>query len=226
MVKREYVQNLENVIKQMLIPLKGVPFNLVIETLSGHKVIPFDSANQEDKELLQLLKKATIETGKEINKNGIQSRRANEVGNYIEDFVRNGLNKVGLRSETPRGKSGRRKAMGYPDLLFYFRNKPYYLECKTYNKENIATTQRSFYFSPSRDFKVTHDTHHLMVSYEIGVEGRSGTKNIYKCRHWKIISIENLLVDVKNEFNSNNRRLYSSEGGTKLLAEGDICDYE
>jgi len=218
MAKNEYVQNLENVIKQMLTPFKNIPFNLVIEALSGHKVIPFDSVNQEDKELLAVLKKVTIEAGKEINKNGIRSKRANEVGNYIEDFVENALNKTGLKADTPAGKSGKKKSTGYPDMVFYFKDKPYYLECKTYNIKNITTTQRSFYFSPSKDFKVIYDTHHFMVSYET----YAVRPNIYKCRHWKIISIENLLVDVKNEFNSDNRRLYSPEGGAKLLAEGKI----
>lgn len=38
----EYTHKLEGVIKQMLQPIKGIPFNLVIETLSSYKVIPFD----------------------------------------------------------------------------------------------------------------------------------------------------------------------------------------
>ncbi|MHA1650137.1 MAG: hypothetical protein ACTSYB_08080, partial [Candidatus Helarchaeota archaeon] len=58
-----------------------------------------------------------------------------------------------------------------------------------------------------------------ILSYEIYVEGRIDGNNIYKCRNWKILSIENLLVDVKYEFNSDNRRLYSEE---LILAQGTI----
>lgn len=218
-INKEYIHNLENVIKQMLIPLKNIPFNLVIEALTGCKVVPFDSSNKDDKELLEVLKQAIIKAGNEINKNGITSKRPNEVGNYIEEFVRNGLNKFGLQANIPAGKSGRKKSAGYPDLLIYFKDKPYYVECKTYNIDNIATTQRSFYFSPSDDFKVTHNTHHFVFSYEIYIDSKTGK---YKCRHWRIISLENLSVDIKNEFNSDNKRLYSSDGGAKLLAEGEI----
>jgi len=218
-INKDYIRNLENVIKQMLIPLKNIPFNLVIEALTGHKVIPFDSSNKEDKELLEVLKQAIVEAGKEINKQGITSKRPNEVGNYIEEFVRDGLNKFGLKADVPAGKSGRKKSAGYPDLLIYHKNKPYYIECKTYNIDNIATTQRSFYFSPSDDFKVTRNTHHFVFSYEICIDNKTGK---YKCCHWRIISLENLSVDIKNEFNSDNKRLYSSDGGAKLLAEGKI----
>jgi len=51
----EYVKNLENIIKQMLHPLKDVPMKLVIEALSGHEIIPFDPKNKEDKEILEVL---------------------------------------------------------------------------------------------------------------------------------------------------------------------------
>jgi len=42
MSNNEYTKRLENVIKQMLQPLKDIPFNLVIESMTGKKVISFD----------------------------------------------------------------------------------------------------------------------------------------------------------------------------------------
>ena len=39
MKDQKYVAQLENVVKQMLNPLKDIPFNLIIETLTGKKVI-------------------------------------------------------------------------------------------------------------------------------------------------------------------------------------------
>ena len=106
--------------------------------------------------------------------------------------------------------------------MFWFNKNPYYLECKTYNRENVSTTQRSFYFSPSDEFKVTHDAPHFLLSYEIYVDGEEGHNHIYKCRHYKILSIEALSLDVKYEFNSDNKRMYSGKDGTVLLAEGDV----
>ncbi len=64
MADKDYVNRLENVIKQMLTPLKDIPFNLVIESLTGKKVIPFDFNNQEDKEILDILKKIAVLAGK------------------------------------------------------------------------------------------------------------------------------------------------------------------
>jgi hypothetical protein len=195
---------------------------MVIEAMTGKKVISFDFANSNHKRILELLKKAALNAGIEVNKTGILRSRPNEVGNDIEPYVKDALNMFGLKADTPTTASGHKKATGYPDLLLWFNDKPYYLECKTYNVENINTTQRSFYFSPSDEFKVIYDAAHFMISYEIYVAGEEGNKHVYKCRHYKILSIESLSVDVKYEFNSDNRRMYSGKDGTIILAEGDV----
>ena len=217
-----YISKLENAVKQMLKPLKDIPFNLVIESLTGKKVIPFNPKNPEDNELLGILKAVAVKAGKAINNSGIIRARPNEVGNDIELFVKFAMEHYNLNPDIPSGKSEKKKAMGYPDIVFYYNKKPYYLECKTYNRKNIGTTQRSFYFSPSEDFKVIYDTHHFIISYEMNVVDRKGNRDIYKCRHWKILSIESLSLDVKHEFNSDNKRLYSEGGGARLLAEGSV----
>jgi hypothetical protein len=219
---QDYIKKLENIIKQMLKPLKDIPFNLVIESITGKKVISFDHNNKEHKQVLELLKKAALNAGREINKYGILRPRPNEVGNDIEKYVRNSLNSVGLKADVPVGPSGHKKATGYPDIIFWYNEKPYYLECKTYNIENIETTQRSFYFSPSDEFKVIYDTIHFLLSYQIYVEGEKGNKHIYKCKHYKILSIQSLSLDVKYEFNSDNKRIYSGKDGTIILAEDKI----
>lgn len=216
----KYVCQLEDVIKQMLTPLRGLPFRLVIESLSEKKVIPFDPANPNDVQFLEQLKEVARSAGRSINQNPIVRRRANEVGNAIELFVREALKDNGCPAETPTGISGQKKSSGYPDIETVDAcGRTCYIECKTYNIENIATSQRSFYLSPSENFKVTQDGHHFVLSYEIYTDGRSGENNIYKCRHWKLQDLYTLLVDVKHEFNSDNRRLYDSE---LTLAEGDI----
>lgn len=222
MVDSSYTKRLETVIKQMLQPLKDIPFNLAIETMTGKRVISFDFKNFDHKKVLNLLKQAALTSGKEINKTGILRPRPNEVGNDIEPYVKKGLNSFGLTAETPIIYAGRKKSMGYPDILFWFNKKPYYLECKTYNIENIKTTQRSFYFSPSDEFKVIYDAPHFILSFEVFAAGEQGNKHIYKCRHYKIVSIESLSLDVKYEFNSNNQRIYSGKNGTLILAEGEI----
>ncbi len=218
----EYIKKLEDVIKQMLQPLKNIPFNLVIEAMTGKKVLSFDFKNNEHKKVLEKLKEVAMLAGKDINQNGILRPRPNEVGNDIEKFVKDAFRKLNLEADVPTCPSGSKKSTGYPDIIFWFNDKPYYLECKTYNIENISTTQRSFYFSPSDEFKVIYDATHFILSYEIYVADEKGNSHIYKCKHYKILSIETLSLDVKYEFNSDNKRMYSGKDGTIILFEDDI----
>jgi len=84
--------DLQGVIAQMLKPLKDLPFGIVIEGLSGHKVKPYSKKSKKDKKVLSILKKIAEEVLSEINKKGISRSRANEVGNDIESYVKNALN--------------------------------------------------------------------------------------------------------------------------------------
>lgn len=218
--KNNYTEQLEHVIKQMLRPLKDIPLNLVIESLCDKKIIPFERSDSKDQQMLEKLKKVCAIAGSEVNRKGIIRSRPNEVGNDIEPFVKGALKLVGYQAYTPRTITGKSKATGYPDIEFIDEfGRANYLECKTYNIENISTTQRSFYLSPSEEFKITKDAHHLVVSFEIFVADTRERNYVFNCKSWKIISIENLLVDVKYEFNSDNRRLYAAD---LILAEGTI----
>ena len=222
MVDEDYVRNLERIIQGMLTPLKDIPFPLVIRAISGHEVIPFDQGCEEDKNLLDLIQSAVIGAGEQMVSKGVYARRVNEIGNAIEPFVREALIKLGLNANTPSDKDGKRQATGYPDLSINWNGKTHYIECKTYNERTEDTTQRSFYLSPSDKFKVTEDGHHFLVSYEmtrIGSNGSMGDR--YKPIHWRILSLEKLTVNVKYEFNTDNRGLYSSSKGL-ILREGEI----
>lgn len=216
----KYTKDLENVIKQMLRPLRNIPLNLVIEGISGFQIIPFDKLDAKDQSVLENLVKACNLAGKNVNAKGILRPRPNEVGNAIEPFVRDALRSLGYQASAPSTKSGGKKSTGYPDIEFVDEfGRTNYLECKTYNIANVETTQRSFYLSPSENFKITKNAHHFLVSFEIYVESSQGVTNIYKCCSWKLLSVETLLVDVKYEFNSDNARLYAKDF---ILAEGTV----
>lgn len=214
-MNKEYVENLEKVIKQMMEPLKGIPFNLVVEGLSkGHKIIPFDSKNKDDIAVLKVLKKVAVLAGKKINEEGIVSRRPNEVGNKIESFIKNALKESGYEADIPKAANEKKKSAGYPDILFYDKKKrKHYLECKTYSTDTLNISMRSFFVSPSKNSKIIYDAHHFLISFEMYED----TKTIFKTRSYKIISLENLLVDIKYEFNANNIALYKD-----ILASGKI----
>ena len=58
MNKDAYTKKLESEIKSMLIPIKGIPFNLIIDTISGYHVIEFNKSCSKHRTILQNLKKA------------------------------------------------------------------------------------------------------------------------------------------------------------------------
>lgn len=205
-------EELEGLIAKMLRPLKGIKLNLAIEGLTGYQVIEFNNKDEKDKEILDLLVTVANNVKHKVNSKGIKRTRPNEVGNDIEPIVKKELLNKELIADTPKAKNGSKKSTGYPDLEFKDNyTRWHYLECKTYNIDNVGTTQRSFYLSPSDNFKITRTAHHFAISFEIYVEKRVGNKNLYKVNGWKIIDLSNLELDVKHEFNSDNKRLYDDE---------------
>ncbi len=191
MVDNEYVKQLEDVIKKMLSPLKGIPLKIVIKSLSGYQILDFDENNQLDKRLLECLKEALINSMKSINENGINKARANEVGNAIEPYVKKELNKLGCNATTPNTTSGKQKSSGYPDILFKDKNNRYnYLECKTFNEKDLNSSLRTFYLSPSDNFKITTDAHHFLASFEM--EKREN--NIFYVKGFKLLTLEKVKV--------------------------------
>lgn len=212
----KYVQQLEETIKKFMAPLEDIPFPIAIKAISGHEVIAFDKGNAADNALLEKLSEAATLAGKDAKRVGIKSNRPNEVGNYMEPFIKNALTKIGLKADTPRNKSGKRQSTGYPDIeIVESEDRITYLECKTYNLKNVDTAQRAFYFSPSEEgCKITADARHLVLSYQIELK----SPGVYIPVHWRLYCIESMVVQVKHEFNADNRQIYRKEA---LLAEGE-----
>lgn len=220
--QENYIEDLEKTLSQFLKPLNNIPYKIAIKSFSGHNVLPFDKKDLKDKELLDLLCEAAEIATKNANMKGVFANRINEIGNRIEPFMTEALNHVGLRADKPKTKEGKKKATGYPDIFFVDKHgRGTYLECKTYNEKNYQTTQRSFYFSPAKrltDFKITQEARHLVISFKIE-SGARDNKNFYIPVHWKIFSIDNLVGQIKHEFNSSNKQMYTKEA---LLAEGSF----
>ncbi len=214
MTNENYIKDLENTVKKMLLPLKDLPFTVIIKSISGFSVLPF----QKEQKLINLFEKSFNAPALEINKNGIKANRPNEVGNYIEPFIKVALKKSKFFADVPTDSDGKKKATGYPDIEINFGDKHFYLEVKTYNIKNINTTQRSFYFSPSENFKITKNAPHLLISYQME-KARNG---LYYAKHWKFYSLENLKVDLKHEFNQNNRKMYGDKSYLDLILEKEI----
>lgn len=215
----QYVKDLEATVAKFLQPLNDIPFPIVMKSLYGFRVLPFDKGNAADTALLARLAGAVKAAAETANAKGIEAKRANEVGNYIEPFVKNALNGAGMQADTPVNSEGKRQATGYPDIeVKDCGGTTFYLECKTYSRAQLNTSFRSFYFQPSATPKVTQDALHLLVSFEIEEEWRGGGKVFVPVR-WKIYTLDKLRVGVKHEFNASNKEMYDPES---LLEEGVV----
>jgi len=214
--KRE--KQLEDVLAQFLKPIRGIPFEVVIRALCEAEVLKFDLARDDNRALLKQLKEAMRAACRKVQARPIDRPRPNEVGNDMERFVISALQEVGLDTAPPRTRDGKGKSTGYPDVRIETTDLPVFLEVKTYAAANHATTQRSFYLSPSDDPKVFEDGNHLLVGFEIVHNG-----NLFKPVAFEIIDLYGLECDMKSEFNSDNKRLYQKE---RLLAEERIPEMD
>lgn len=83
---KERLLIVENLLAQMLKPVRGIPFNVIIKSLSEKEVIKFDTNNENDVALLAKLTMAIEVTTANLRKSPIRRPRPNEVGNDIEHF--------------------------------------------------------------------------------------------------------------------------------------------
>ncbi len=197
------------IIEQMLNTPEAIPLRAVIKSVSEFDLLDWEG---EQYEALAAAARAALS---EINEKGIRDRRVNEVGNAVEVFVRKALSAEGFATGIPVTSSGRRKTTGYPDLAAERGGQKFYIEVKIYNPENINTTLRSFYLSPSRDFKVIHSAYHLLIAFAMEPD-KSGA---YRAKTVKWLDLFDLNCRLKYEFNASNRDLYANDSGLVFFAE-------
>lgn len=208
----------ERVLAGLARPAKQLPFKAVIHATTGHRVLDFDANQPAHAESRARLLRAAAVAGERARWEGLAAVRPNEAGNRLESFVRAALQEAGLEARIPHTIADRAQAAGYPDFEIAGAV-PCYLELKTYNAGTVNTTQRSFYYSPSETPKVTRDAVHLLLAYELEKVERDG-QAVFIPRHWKLLTLQDLEVDLKFEFNQSNRGLYSD--GKARLHEGAV----
>lgn len=210
---------LESLLAELAQPSKRLPFKTVIAATTGHRVLDFQTNNPAHVELRRKILQAARLAAERLRKEGIMTTRANEAGNHIEPFVRAALREAGFAAQVPVTTAGAAQVAGYPDIQI--TNAPAcYLELKTYNAATVNTTQRSFYYSPSAHPKITRDALHLLLAYQLEKSTRGG-QTIFRPVHWKLVTLQDLEVDLKFEFNQSNRRLYGQEQSVLGEADGE-----
>lgn len=211
--RREYISELENVIGRYFQRFNGMPIGFFMKGFARLEIVKFNSRSPEHKRLLENLQKAAeIASQAVTSAGGIIRPRPNEVANDIEANVEDALKAVGYNDACkPTGTSGKGKSGGYPDREFSASGTPVYLEVKSYAIKSVGSSFRSFYLSPSDNFKVNKTGLHLVIAFEVIKKN-----DAYFVAGWKIITVNQLMVDIKYEFNSDNKRLYAANA---ILAE-------
>ena len=200
-------------------PVRHVSFPAVVHTLTGRRIARFDPGL--DSALLLRLQRAFAAAATRAREEGIRAKRPNEAGNAIEAYVKQGLREEGFSADVPRTATGRRQAVGYPDVEVKDADgRTIYLEVKTYSRRTANTTQRSFYFSPTAHSKILVDANHLLVAFELARE-RDAEGQVFRPTAWKLTDLSSLRVSLKYEFNASNRDLY---GEGRVLASGSVSE--
>lgn len=207
--ERRQLEQLRELSKELLRPLKRVPFWLVIETLTSHRVERFGD-DARDSPLLDALAAAAMETVSATQRAPVQANRPNDVSVPIEALVKPALERQGVHPEKLRGSGG------YPDLktrgpqgLISF------LEIKVSRVENIDTgSPRNFFYQPTEGSKIDSGARHLICAFAI----QEVSEKKWHALNWRIADLWGLPVSLKPEFNADNRAIYSQDN---LLATGD-----
>ncbi len=207
---------------ELTTPTRQIPFKQVVEATTRHRVLDFDPGNPTHIELRNKILAAAKLAGHQARQEGIATARANEAGNHMEPFLKAALREVGLHAQTPTNSLGKAQTTGYPDVEIA-GPLPCYVELKTYNAATANTTQRTFYYSPSEQPKVTRDALHLLLAFQLEKIERDG-KTVFVPVHWKLISLQDLQVHLKFEFNQNNRGLYGKDAAKALLGEDALTE--
>jgi hypothetical protein len=91
----------------------------------------------------------------------------------------------------------------------------FYLEIKTYSPKTENSSQRTFYISPSEDFKVSRDGYHLLLAFST----EEIEEGVYSLSGFKLLDLFSLECQLKLEFNASNKDLYNSDAGLIVVEE-------
>ncbi|WOO41268.1 hypothetical protein [Rubellicoccus peritrichatus] len=191
----------EALFDNMLPAGERVPLRQIIPSMTGYNVLDWDG--EEGDAFSQVMENTFLK----LRKEGVKAGRVNEAGLDVEQVLIEELKAAGFSADTPMAQSGKRRSVGYPDVEVRKGDQLFYLEVKTYNDDNVSSSQRTFYLSPSKDPKITGDGFHLLAAFSLKHEGDER----YIATGYKLLDIASLECRLKYEFNASNRDLYTDD---------------
>jgi len=186
-------------------------FHEVVTAIAGVPVQPLNLADGRDAELAGLLARATATAFGRLRESPIRDVTSQRYGFSAKDAVHAALLDCGLEPQRPRTQRGDRPSTGYPDFQIVDpHSRLTYAMVKTCASDKSGDTSRTLYLSPGRsdmDVKITRPARHVLISFrheEIRLDGRPAIRPV----RWSVHDLYDLPVDLKYEFNSNNRDLF------------------
>jgi len=208
------LENLKAAAKIFLKPMEQLPFPVVVEAMTGHRVIPY--IEEDDGDLLAALSAACVKTVNDSEQTPVAANRPNDVSAKVETMLQDNLTEVGVTAERPKPQGKRRaSAQGYPDLLLWTAGRPTYLEVKVSRVENISKgSARNFFYQPTQNSKVARDARHLLCGFSI-IEA---DEKKWVLKEWTITDLWFLRVKLKPEYNADNLEIYRPDA---VILKGD-----
>jgi len=221
-MKREDIDKLQlealkDAAKIFLKPMERLPFPVVVEAMTGHRVIPY--IEEDDGDLIAALSAACVKTVNDSEQTPVAANRPNDVSAKVETMLQNNLTEAGITAERPMPQGRQRAAaQGYPDLLLWAAGRPTYLEVKVSRVENISKgSARNFFYQPTQNSKVARDVRHLLCGFSI----EEDSEKMWVLREWTITDLWFLRVKLKPEYNADNLEIYRREA---VILKGDGKD--
>ncbi|MCC5807518.1 MAG: hypothetical protein JJU00_14440 [Opitutales bacterium] len=199
--------------------LTGIRFADVVYATAGVRVLPVDTDDAADTEVVAALGAAMdrilvefADTAHAVHR----IPRINEVSGAIEDRMQEILDaKPAFSCVFPPTAEGRVQRAGYPDLRLEHlaSGKIYYVDPKLHRKGSERSGFRTFYFEPrTRTNKILEDAAHIIVG--VSHTGREG--DAWTFAKWNLIDLHEFEVRLKAEFQASNRDIYREDA---VLAE-------
>lgn len=147
--------------------------------------------------------------------------RVNEFGNFLEKTVEEKFRHDELKFTPPRNARGASQSVGYPDYKLSYKKNTIYGDCKVVSTETKDSSQRSFYYQPTKTGKILEDAPHFLIVFireqKKGLDNKNDNSYPFKIIDYKIVDLYDFTVDFKPEFQANNIETFNLKELSKKL---------
>jgi hypothetical protein len=171
--------------------LGRMEFPVVVKESTGFDIIPINTDNEYDRNLISNMSKKLLSSLKMIERTGVrfEGTRINEIGRQLEPYFVRDLN-------TAPFVVTQLASTGYPDTEILFDGQPVYMELKTSGVVAEKSSYRYFYYT--KGSKIKKNARHILVTILVEPAGN----RVWNVKRFVISDLFRLKVRLKPEFNA------------------------